>query len=83
MPCPFIGPKLFWIDPNCFEKDSYFMNIGLNKKFSNENTWSYPKLYIPSTLNIDLILYHTKLIVWAENVKSWLKSWVIYFTFQA
>ena len=36
------------------------------------------KLYIPSTLNIDLILWHTQLIV-----KSWVKSWVIYFTFQA
>ena len=32
-------------------------------------------LYIPNTLNIDLILC-------AENVKSWIKSWVIYFTFQ-
>ena len=31
---------------------------------------------IPNTLNIDLILC-------AENVKSWIKSWVIYFTFQA
>ena len=38
MPCPFIGPKLFCINPNCFEKGPYFMNIGLNKKFSNENT---------------------------------------------
>ena len=42
-----------------------------------------PKLYIPSTLNIDLILWHTQLIVCAENVKSWFKSWVISFTFQA
>ena len=32
------------------------------------------KLYIPSTLNIDLILWHTQLIVCAENVKSWFKS---------
>jgi hypothetical protein len=37
------------------------------------------KLYIPNTLNIDLILWHTQLIACAENVKSW----VIYFTFQA
>ena len=36
------------------------------------------KLYIPSTLNIDLIL-----IVCAENVKSWLKSWDFIFIFQA
>ena len=35
------------------------------------------KLYIPSTLNIDLILWHT------QNVKTWVKSWVISFTFQA
>jgi hypothetical protein len=27
-----------------------------------------PKFYIPSTLNIDLILWHTQLIVCAENV---------------
>ena len=39
------------------------------------------KLYIPSTLNIDLILWHTQLIVCAENVKSWFKSWVFPFTF--
>ena len=38
------------------------------------------KLYIPSTLNIDLILW---LIVCAENVKSWCNSWVFPFTFQA
>ena len=43
--------------------------------------WS--KLYIPSTLNIDLILWHTQMIVCAENVKSWFKSWVFPFTFQA
>ena len=42
-----------------------------------------PKLYIPSTLNIDLILWHTQLIVCPENVKSWFKSWVFPFTFQA
>ena len=41
------------------------------------------KLYIPSTLDIDLILWHTQLIVFAENVKSWFKSWVFPFTFQA
>ena len=43
-------------------------------------TFTYQaKLYIPSTLNIDLILGHTHLIVCAENVKSW----VFPFTFQA
>ena len=41
------------------------------------------KLFIPSTLNIDLILWHTQLIVCVENVKSWFKSWVFPFTFQA
>ena len=41
------------------------------------------KLYIPSTLNIDLILWHTELIVWAEIVKPWFKSWVFPFTFNA
>ena len=30
-----------------------------------------PKLYISSTLNIDLILWHTQLIFRAENVESW------------
>jgi hypothetical protein len=42
-----------------------------------------PKLYTPSTLNIDLILWQTQLIVCAENVKSWFKSWIFPFTFQA
>ena len=42
-----------------------------------------PKLYIPNTLNIDIILWHTQLIVCAENVKSWFKSWVFLFTFQS
>ena len=32
------------------------------------------KLYIPSTLNNDLILWHTQLIVCAENIRSWFKS---------
>ena len=41
------------------------------------------KLYITSTLNIDLILWNTQLIVCAENVKSWFKTWVFPFTFQA
>ena len=36
--------------------------------------WRSPKLYIPSILNIDLILRQTQLIVCAENVKSWFKS---------
>ena len=48
MPCPFIGPKQFSIDPNCFEKGPYFMNIGPNKKNSAMKTlfWSYPKQFV-------------------------------------
>ena len=47
--------------------------------FSMQST----NLYIPSTLNIDLILWHTQLIVCAENVKSWFKSRGFPLTFQA
>ena len=39
----------------------------------------YSKLCIPSAFKIDLLLWHTQLIVCAENVKSW----VFPFTFQA
>ena len=42
-----------------------------------------PKLYTPSTLNIDLMVWHTQLIVRADNVKSWFKSRVFPLTFQA
>ena len=41
------------------------------------------ELYIPSTLNIDLKLWQTQLIMCAENVKSLSKSWVFTFDFQA
>ena len=46
-----------------------------------EQTQSRPdtKLYVPSTPNINIILWHTQLIVCAENIKSW----VFPFTFQA
>ena len=50
---------------------------------ANKDFMLLTKLYIPSTLNIDLILWHTQSIVCAENVKSWLKSWVFPFTFKA
>ena len=40
------------------------------------------KVDIPSTLNIDLILWHTQLIVCAENVKSWFKSRVFLLLFK-
>ena len=39
------------------------------------------KLYIPSTLNVDLILWQTILIVCAENVKSWFKLGVFLLLF--
>ena len=45
-----------------------------NKNRANNASTFNPKLYIPSTLNIDLIQWHIKLIVCAENVKSWFKS---------
>ena len=42
----------------------------------------FQKLYIPNTLKIVILLWHTQLIVCAENVKLWFKSWVFPFTFQ-
>jgi hypothetical protein len=41
--------------------------LGHNGEFVNvlKIKMSYAKLYIPSTLNIDLILWHTQLIVCA------------------
>ena len=56
------------------------MEVG--KKINGESSLG-AEIYIPSTLNVDLILWHTQLIVCAENVKSWFKSWVFPFTFQA
>ena len=47
------------------------------------NFWACPKLYTPSTLNIDLLLWHTHLIVCAVK---WITHDLIYdfhFTFQA
>ena len=55
------------------------MSSSLNFDQQIHRSSSWPKLYIPSTLNIDLILWHTQLNVCAENVKSW----VFPFTFQA
>ena len=61
-----------------FSGTTYGVDIKCDGKYFEKST-IHPKLYIPSTLNIDLILWHTQLIVCAENVKSWFKS----FTFQA
>ena len=45
------------------------------------------QIFIPSRLELlkthHCVLWHTHLIVCAENVKSWFKLWVIHFTFQA
>ena len=59
----------------------YFFEEGTKLKILFRGLGREAKLYIPSTLNIDLILWHTQLIVCAENVKSWSKSWVFPFTF--
>ena len=40
-------------------------NLYFDRKSWMEHFNSHPKLYIPSTLNIDLILWHTQLIVCA------------------
>ena len=73
-----IWPGFFLIDWNPISKGSRFRLIILLLLLI---LCSKPKLYIPGTLNIDLILCHTQWIVYA--VKSWAKSWVISFTFQA
>ena len=54
-------------------------------ELGNVRTWFIfrAKLCIPSSLNIDFILWNTQLIVCAEYVKSWFKSWVFPFTSQA
>ena len=53
-----------------------YVEVDLNKVMLRQ------KLYILSTLNIVLILWHTHMIVCAVK-KSWFKSWVIHFTFEA
>ena len=55
------------------------LDRGIYRRNVNDLNKIKSKLYIPSTLNIDLILWNTQLIVCAENVKSW----VFPFTFQA
>ena len=77
-----LQPTLKMISSNC---DRFPLLLYLCKCMLFCPKWSLtplPKLYIPSTLNIDLILWHTQLIVCAEIVKSWFKSWVFPFTFQ-
>ena len=56
---------------NCNGKQSSIGVADEEKESSHGEMIHYPKLYIPSTLNIDLILWHTQLIACAENVKSW------------
>ena len=50
------------------------------KTLRQKRFWKYPIFFIALG---DLILWHTQLNVCAENVKSWFKSWVFPFTFQA
>ena len=59
------------------EKTPTLIRIGNRTYKSSYSHQSY--MYITSTLNIDLILWHTQLIVCAENIKSW----GFPFTFQA
>ena len=82
----FPGSPAWWPAATCMH--SYWTNAPVTKvkslftrpPFAAQNQ-SYT--YIPSTLNIKLIQWHTQLIVCAENDKSWFKSWVFPFTFQA
>ena len=72
---------LIWCRKRCcipqgMVNDSFVKTSGPRKR-------KLPKLYITSTLNIDLILWHIQSIVCVENVKSWFKSCVFPFTFQA
>ena len=76
-----------WENGNCFAKlslshflDGYRESSLLQFFFSSPLLQSY--IY-QGTLNIDPVLWRTQLIVCAENVKSWFKSWVFPFTFQA
>ena len=63
---------------------TFLLKYGIGRvNFFQTLTIVLSKLYIPSTLNIDIILWHTQLIVCAENVKSQFKSWIFPFTFQA
>ena len=61
----------------CYFKRVWFQNC---QHIKTKKTTQHNCL---STLNIHLILWHTQSNVCAENVKSWIKSWVIAFTFQA
>ena len=65
-----------------FSRSVNFKSVHLHPKQTKISALA-SKLYTPSTLNIDLIQWHTQLIVCVENVKSWFKSWVFPFNFQA
>ena len=51
----------FWFYTT-FKKKALLLNV-----LETESLRAWPKLYIPRTLNTDLILWHTQLIVSAEN----------------
>ena len=65
----------------------YFTNIQCSKVKIHVSLFLHSGasiVYLYLAQNIDLILlWHTQLIVYAENVKSWFKSWDFSFTFQA
>ena len=61
----------------CESIESYFDKIFCQRmKQMRLKVWKWSKLYVPITLNIDLILWHTQLIACAEDVKSWFESWI-------
>ena len=79
---PWLTSSMAWLLllPASFGSLAYLLLQQTRKRvYSRSGAWQAAKLYIPSTLNIDLILCHTQLIVCAENVKSRVFS----FTFQA
>ena len=61
---------------NLLDAPQYWIRWWYNWIDIHDTSPFYSKLYIPSTLNIDLVLWHTQLIVCAENVDHGLKHGV-------
>ena len=56
------------------------INISLSKRNAAIQKVSESYMYIPNTINIELIFWHTQ---WIDDYsKIWFKSWFIFFTFQ-
>ena len=72
LPCPFIGPKLFWIDPNCFEKGPYF-NINHKQKIQQ---WKH---YFGSIHNN---LYGSKIFFQFQKYKALDSVWLALFSWK-